>query len=77
MLPSYIKLHGAIFRQKYSSLLTRLDGLEGQRFRMGFEEVYLPAMFTYVSSFSWTIAGGSNEIMRNLISERGLGMPRG
>jgi len=77
MLPSYIKLHGAIFRQKYSSLLTRLDGLGGQRFRMGFEEVYLPAMFTYVSSFSWTIAGGSNEIMRNMIAERGLGMPRG
>jgi alkylation response protein AidB-like acyl-CoA dehydrogenase len=77
MLPSYIKLHGAIFRQEYSSLLARLDGLEGQRFAMGFEEVYFPAMFTYVSSFSWTIAGGSNEIMRNLISERGLEMPRG
>jgi alkylation response protein AidB-like acyl-CoA dehydrogenase len=77
MLPSYIKLHGSIFRQQYSSLLTRLDGLGGQAFRLGFEEVYLPAMFTFVSSFSWTIAGGSNEIMRNLIAERGLGMPKG
>jgi alkylation response protein AidB-like acyl-CoA dehydrogenase len=77
MLPSYIKLHSANFRQQYSSLLTRLEGLEGQRLAMGFEEVYFPAMFTYVSSFSWTIAGGSNEIMRNIISERGLGMPRG
>lgn len=77
MLPSYIKLHGSNFRQTYSALLTRLAGLDGQRFKMGFEDVYFPAMYTFLSSYSWTIAGGSNEIMRNLIAERGLGMPRG
>ncbi len=76
MLPSYIKLHGAEFRQQFSELLTRLEGISGQDYRLGFEEVYDPAMFTFVSSFSWTIAGGSNEIMRKMISERGLGMPR-
>ncbi|HEY7270722.1 MAG TPA: acyl-CoA dehydrogenase family protein, partial [Dehalococcoidia bacterium] len=31
---------------------------------------------TYVGSVSATIGGGTSEIQRNIISQRGLGMPR-
>jgi alkylation response protein AidB-like acyl-CoA dehydrogenase len=77
MLASYIKLHGTTLRQKASSLFTRIAGLQGQRASLGFEDFYFPEMFTYLSSFSWTIAAGSNEIMRNMIAERDLGLPKG
>ena len=32
---------------------------------------------SFLYARAWTIAGGSNEIMRNLIAERGLGLPAG
>jgi alkylation response protein AidB-like acyl-CoA dehydrogenase len=77
LLASYIKLHGTALRQRASALMNRIEGIEAQRALLGFEDFYHPTMFTYLSSFSWTIAAGSNEIMRNMIAERDLGMPKG
>ena len=33
-------------------------------------------MVDFMNSYAWTIAGGSDEVQRNIISERMLGMPR-
>jgi alkylation response protein AidB-like acyl-CoA dehydrogenase len=33
-------------------------------------------MSDYINSWGWTISGGSNEIMRNMIGEQLLGLPR-
>ncbi|MCY4272067.1 MAG: acyl-CoA dehydrogenase family protein [bacterium] len=41
---------------------------------LAYQDGYLQDAFLYARS--WTIAGGSNEILRNVIGERGLELPR-
>ena len=76
---SVVKLYYATTLREFSLLGSRIAGLEGQYHR-GFmrgatqETGNWPVDF--INSFNWSIAGGSNEIQRNIIAERMLGMPR-
>jgi alkylation response protein AidB-like acyl-CoA dehydrogenase len=76
----------SVIKLFYSELLQRtmrdavnLEGIAGQVERplleaAGWETGYW--MNDYINSWGWTISGGSNEIMRNMIGEQLLGLPR-
>jgi alkylation response protein AidB-like acyl-CoA dehydrogenase len=76
---SIVKLFYARTLREFTALGKRIAGLEGQYHR-GFmrgatqETGNWPVDF--MNSYNWSIAGGSDEIQRNIISERMLGMPR-
>jgi alkylation response protein AidB-like acyl-CoA dehydrogenase len=76
MTPAFVKLTGTALRKRVGSLMVKIAAIDGQRFETGVEETAENPMYEYISSFGGAIAAGSNEIMRNIIAERGLGMPR-
>ena len=77
-LASMIKLFYAQTLREYTALGQRcsLAAQLDQPFTLGGGHETGNWSFDYMNSFMWTIAGGSNEIQRNIISERVLGMPR-
>jgi hypothetical protein len=79
-LPTYIKLIWGPFLQRYTEFLLRAEGLEAQKWQPAIPGTGHSSRLRFndfLNSYGWTIAGGSNEIMRNIIAERILGMPKG
>lgn len=75
---SMAKLYASELRQRVYRTAHRMTGLYGLSW--GRKSPYSPKESEYVRSFvdsvSATIAGGTSEIQRNIIAQRGLGMPR-
>ncbi len=76
---SIVKLYYSRTLREFVSLGKRIAGLQGQYqrgFMRGATQETGNWMVDFMNSYNWSIAGGSDEIQRNIISERMLGMPR-
>jgi alkylation response protein AidB-like acyl-CoA dehydrogenase len=74
--PSVIKVAFSRLKQQWCDFESRVIGLDSLLDPAPGDAAAGPAMHDYLDSFGGTIAGGANEIQLNIISERGLGMPR-
>ena len=77
--PSIIKIFHSELLRDFTALAVDISGMAAQYLQPvlmggGYETGYW--MHDYLYSWACTIAGGSNEIQRNIIAERALGMPR-
>lgn len=76
---SIVKLYYAQTLREFVALGQRINGLDGQYhtgFMRGATQETGNWTLDFMNSYNWSIAGGSNEIQRNIIAERMLGMPR-
>lgn len=76
---SLVKLTYSRVLREFTLLGLRIQGMESQyrtpiTFGGGMETGNWMADF--MNSYAWTIAGGTDEVQRNIIAERMLGMPR-
>jgi alkylation response protein AidB-like acyl-CoA dehydrogenase len=72
----YVKIITTALQQRIGDFMMRANGIGGQVYSGITPDMPVDPIDMYVSSFGGTIAGGSNEIMRNVLAERILHMPR-
>lgn len=78
-LPSLIKIKWSELLRRHTDFWLSVSGLDAQKFApplTGGGHVTGNRMQDFMWSYSWTIAGGANEIIKTLIAERTLGLPR-
>jgi len=76
---SVVKLYYARTLREFTRLGRDVAGLGGQYhggFMRGAPQETGNWPLDFMNSYNWSIAGGSNEIQRNILAERMLGMPR-
>lgn len=76
---SIVKLYYARTLREFTALGKRAAGLDGQYntgFMRGATQETGNWTVDFMNSYNWSIAGGSDEIQRNIIAERMLDMPR-
>lgn len=76
---SIVKLYYAQILRELVKFGVQCEGLGGQYnggFMRGATQETGNWTLDFMNSYNWSIAGGSNEVQRNIIAERMLGMPR-
>ncbi|HKX78191.1 MAG TPA: acyl-CoA dehydrogenase family protein [Novosphingobium sp.] len=73
----FVKLINTELRKNIGEFMIRATGPDAQNFVPDFDELSTDPVFTYLTGLGGTISAGSSEIMRNIISERVLNMPKG